>query len=124
MANVVLWILQILAGGLFVLSGLTKVIQSKEKLAPTAPWVEDFSAAQVRLIGLAELLGSLGLILPGLTGILPVLTPIAATCLVVIMAGAVYTQFRGKETKGLILPMVALLVSLLVAIGRFWISPL
>ena len=124
MTNVVLWILQILAGGLFVLAGIMKVILSKEKLAASAPWVEDFSATQVRLIGLAESLGSLGLILPGLTGILPVLTPVAAACLIVIMVGAVYTQFRRKETSGLVLPTALLLVSLLIAMGRFWISPL
>ena len=123
MANIALWILQILAGVLFVMAGITKVTKSTEKLAASAPWVEDFSATQVRLIGLAEMLGSFGLILPGLTGILPILTPIAAVCLVVILVGAVYTQLRRKETGELALAAFLLLASLLIAIGRFWVSP-
>ncbi|MET0416768.1 MAG: DoxX family protein [Actinoplanes sp.] len=76
--NVVLWIVQIFLAVAFVLAGVMKSTQPKEKLQPNLPWVEDFSLGPVRLIGVAELLGGLGLILPATTGIAPVLTPIAA----------------------------------------------
>lgn len=87
-------------------------------------WVNEFSPVQVRLIGAAEILGALGLILPGVTAILPILTPIAATALVVLMLGAVYTHIRLKEFDKVSAPIVPLILALLVAIGRFWVLPL
>ncbi len=122
--NIALWIMQGLAGVMFLLAGVLKASQPKEKLAKNMAWVEDFSATQIRLIGLSEILGGLGLILPGVTHILPVLTPIAAACLAVIMGGAVYTHLRRKENNGMVAPAVLLLLSVIVAIGRFFISPL
>ena len=121
--NIGLWVAQGLAGLMFFLAGSMKVVQGKEKLRGRMGWVDDYSAAQVRLIGLAELLGGLGLILPGLTGIFPILTPIAAACLTIIRAGAVYTHFRRKETSTLAAPVVLLVLPIFIAIGRFWISP-
>ena len=88
---------QIALAAAFVLAGVTKATQPKEKLQPKLPWVEDFSAGTVRLIGVAELLGCLGLVLPAVTGIAPVLTPIAATCLAVVMVLAAATHVRRKE---------------------------
>ncbi|MEU7871810.1 DoxX family protein [Dactylosporangium sp. NPDC049140] len=69
--NVTLWIVQILLGAAFVLAGVMKSTQPKEKLQPNLPWVEDLSPGTVRFIGVAELLGGLGLILPAASGILP-----------------------------------------------------
>ena len=122
--NTVLWVLQGLAGFMFIMAGGMKMMQSKENLGKRMAWVEDYSATQIRLIGLAELLGGLGMILPGLTHVLPILTPIAAACLAIIMAGAAYTHIRRKEFNGLVAPIVLLILSILIAIGRFWISPL
>jgi hypothetical protein len=73
--NVFLWIVQAVLAAMFVLAGIMKSTQPKEKLAPKLPWVQDFSAGTVRFIGVAELLGGLGLILPAATGIAPILTP-------------------------------------------------
>src|SRR5216683_588164 len=95
--NNVLWVLQgPLAFG-FLVSGTLKLVLSKENMAarsdPNAPgfykpaWAEDFSAAQVKLIGLAEALAAVGLVVPTLTGIAPMLTPLAAAGLVAIMIG-------------------------------------
>ena len=122
--NIVLWIAQGLAGVMFLIAGIMKSTQPKEKLAARMAWVEDYSPTQIRLIGLSEVLGGLGLVLPALTGILPILTPIAAACLIVIMAGAIYTHLKRKENNGLIAPSVLLLLSALIAVGRFWILPL
>jgi uncharacterized membrane protein len=117
--NVFLWIVQIVLAAAFVLAGVMKSTQPKEKLRPNLPWVEDFSAGTVRLIGVAELLGGLGLILPAATGIAPVLTPIAATGLAVVMVLAAITHIRRKEPSGVAINAVLFLLSALVAWGRF-----
>lgn len=92
------WILAGLLALAFLLTGAMKIARPKESLGATMAWTEDFSQAQIRLIGLAEVLGAVGLILPRALGIVPVLSPIAAVGLVVVMAGAVITHVRRKET--------------------------
>ncbi|WCN79082.1 DoxX family protein [Micromonospora sp. LH3U1] len=67
----------------------------------------------------AELLGGLGLILPAATGIAPVLTPIAATCLAVVMVLAAITHIRRKESSGVAINAVLFLLRAFVAWGRF-----
>jgi uncharacterized membrane protein YphA (DoxX/SURF4 family) len=98
--NVLLWIVQIVLATAFVLAGVMKATQPKERLRLNLPWVEDFSAGTVRLIGVAELLSGLGLILTAVTGIAAVLTPIAATCLAVVMVLAAITHIRRNEPSG------------------------
>ena len=117
--NVFLWIVQIALAAAFVLAGVTKATQPKEKLQPKLPGVEDFSAGTVRLICVAELLGGLGLDLPAVTGIAPVLTPIAATCLAVVMVLASATHVRRKEPSGVAVNAVLFLLAAFVAWGRF-----
>jgi uncharacterized membrane protein len=117
--NVALWIVQILLALAYVAAGVMKVSQSKEKLAPTMTWVNHYSATSVKLIGAAELLGGLGLILPWLFGIAKWLTPVAAVGLVIVQIGAIVHHVRHKDTKSLPLNAVLLLLALFVAIGRF-----
>lgn len=122
--NIAIWVIQALAAVVFLLTGGMKVSQPLDKLAKNMSWVNEFSPVQVRLIGTAEILGALGLILPGITGILPILTPIAAAALVVLMLGAVFTHVRLKEFDKVSTPIFPLILALLVAIGRFWVLPL
>ena len=117
--NVFLWIVQAVLAAIFVTAGLTKATQPKDKLASMLPWVQDFSPATVRFIGVMELLGASGLILPAATGIAPVLTPIAATGLAVMMALAVATHIRRKEPSGIAFTAVLLVLAVIVAWGRF-----
>jgi uncharacterized membrane protein len=117
--NVLLWIVQAVLAAAFLMSGVMIATQPKEKLAPRLPWVEDFSAGTVRFIGVAELLGGLGLILPAATGIAPALTPIAATGLAVIMVLAAATHIRRKEPSGVAFNAALLVLAALVAWGRF-----
>jgi uncharacterized membrane protein YphA (DoxX/SURF4 family) len=117
--NIVLWIVQIVLAAAFVLAGVMKSTRAKEKLQPSLPWVEDFSLGTIRLIGVAELLGGLGLVLPAATGIAPVLTPIAATCLAVVMVLAAITHIRRKEPSGVAVNAVLFLLAAFVAWGRF-----
>ncbi|MCP2323940.1 putative membrane protein YphA (DoxX/SURF4 family) [Hamadaea flava] len=117
--NVLLWIVQILLAAAFVMAGVMKSTQPKEKLAPKLPWTEDFSSGTVKLIGIAELLGGLGLILPAAMGIAPILTPIAATCLGVIMVLAAATHIRRKEPSAVVFNLVLFALAAVVAWGRF-----
>ena len=73
--DTLLWIDQGLLAFMFLMAGMMKLMQPKEKMADMMGWVEDFTQNQIRLIGLAEVMAALGLILPGLTGIMPCLAP-------------------------------------------------
>jgi len=117
--NIVLWILAGLLAAFFLAAGLTKVSQPKEKLAANMKWTEDFSAGTIKLIGTAELLGAIGLILPAVLDIVPILVPLAATGLAGIMVGAIITHARRKEPQPIAINTVALIIALVVLIFRF-----
>ncbi|MEM7418037.1 MAG: DoxX family protein [Gemmatimonadota bacterium] len=94
------WVLQGLLGAAFLAAGALKLAKTREELLAQGAkmaWVEDFSDSAVRGIGAAEVLGALGVVLPTLTGILPVLTPVAAAGLVLTMLGAAATHIRRGE---------------------------
>jgi uncharacterized membrane protein YphA (DoxX/SURF4 family) len=114
--NVTLWIIQILLAAAFLVSGVTKVIRPSDRLKAGLP---EYHPRLIRLISVAEILGALGLILPGATGIATVLTPVAAGGLAIIMIGAVVTHVRRKDVRGTVLNLVLLALSVVVAIGRF-----
>jgi uncharacterized membrane protein len=117
--NVFLWILQAVLALMFAMAGVQKATQPKDKLVTRLPWVADFSQGTVRLIGIAELAGALGLILPAATGIAPILTPLAATGLAVIMVLAAITHARRKEPGAIAFNAVLLVVAVVIAWGRF-----
>jgi hypothetical protein len=119
--NVVLWIVAGLLAAVYLAAGGMKVATPREKLLanPNMAWTADFSDAVVKGVGVVEILGALGLVLPWALGIAPVLTPLAATGLVSVQAGAIVVHARRKEAK--VLPMNVVLLSLaaFMAIGRF-----
>ncbi len=115
--NTALWILQGLSAFAFFGAGVMKLATPKDKLKAKMPWANDFTEGQIKLIGLAEVFGAIGLVAPWATGIVPILTPIAAAALVVVMGGAVSTHLRRKETP--IPPAVLAVLALVVALGRF-----
>ncbi|WP_454050574.1 DoxX family protein [Cellulomonas sp. Marseille-Q8402] len=117
--DIALWITSGLLAVAYIGAGITKSTQPKAKLDQSLPWAQDYSAGTVRFIGIAELLGGIGLILPWLTGIAPVLTPIAATGLVVVQALAIAVHVRRKEAKVIPMNAVLLLLALFVAVARF-----
>ncbi len=95
--NIALWIITGLTALVFLASGAMKLIQPKEKLAPQMKWVEDVTPGNIRLIGLLEVLGAIGLILPRLTGVLPWLSSLAAIGLILTMIGGAILHTRRKE---------------------------
>jgi uncharacterized membrane protein YphA (DoxX/SURF4 family) len=114
--NVTLWIVQVILALLFLLVGGMKLIVPVEALLAQMPI--QMPGLFVRLIGTIEVVGALGLILPGLLRIRPVLTPLAACGLVIEMIGAtVYTVAGGQGALALF-PLVLALICAFVAYGR------
>ncbi len=110
---------------MFLMAGMMKVSQSKdgvkEKGGGRMDWVDDVSAGNIKLIGIVEVLGALGLVLPQLTGILPWLTPLAAVGLALTMVGAAVLHVRRSEP---VVPAIMLfLFAAFVAYGRFVLIP-
>ena len=122
--DVALWIIQVLLALVFVMAGVMKLTQPKKKIAAQMAWANDFSQNNIRLIGLVEVLGAIGLILPSLTRILPVLTPLAALGLVATMVGAILTHLRRKEIPAIAVNVVLLVLATVVVYGRFVAVPL
>ncbi|MEU1398505.1 DoxX family protein [Micromonospora zamorensis] len=128
--NVVLWIIQILLAVVFAGAGFAKLTQPKDKLRDMMRWVDPVPPTQVKALGAVELLAAIGLVLPPLTGIATVLTPLAATGLVIVMIGGILVHLRDmkkqdtaeqrrKELQGAITCAVLLVLAAVVAWGRF-----
>jgi len=120
--NLTLWIVAGLLAAVYLMSGGVKLIMPKEKMAamtPGARWVDDFSGGSVKAIGALEVVAAVGLVLPAALGIAPVLVPLAALGLVMIMVGAVITRVRRHESKYMMADLVYLALVGFVAWGRF-----
>jgi hypothetical protein len=119
-----LWIVQGLLALLFLFTGGVKLVLPLEVLTEQSPLPGWF----VRFIGVAEVLGAIGLILPGILGIRPGLTPLAACGLVIIMIGATVLTLAGGVPSGgvapVVIPLVVGLLSSVVAYGRWRLAPL
>jgi uncharacterized membrane protein len=116
--NIALWIVQVLLAAAFIFAGVTKAFRYEHAHA-TLPWVKDVPRGLTNVIGVAELLGGIGLLLPALTGILPWLTPLAATGLALVMLLAAGFHFTRKEWSAIGFNTVLLLLAVFVAYGRF-----
>jgi len=110
-----LWIVQGLLAALFLFAGGMKLVLPLEKLTGLVELPGPF----LRFIGVAEMLGALGLILPGLLRIRPGLTPLAAAGLVIIMLGATVITLLGGEVVTALIPLVVGLLAAFVAYGRW-----
>lgn len=122
--SVFLWVLQGVLAAMFAMAGVMKATQPIEKLAGSLPYVKDLSPGTVRLIGVSELAAALGLILPAATGIATVLTPLAATGLVLVMMLAAGFHYRRTEYSSIGFNAVLLILAVVVAWGRFGPYPL
>ncbi len=122
--NGTLWTLQGLLALVFLVTGAIKMVLPKERLVAQMGWVENVSQPVVRLIGVVEIFGAMGLILPSLTGIMPWLTPLAAAGLASTMVGASFNHYRRNELSRIGLTAVLLAMALFVVVGRAWNMPL
>jgi uncharacterized membrane protein YphA (DoxX/SURF4 family) len=114
--NLTLWILQGVLAALFLFAGGVKLVMPADELVKQAP---QLSAGFLRFVGVLEVLGGLGLILPRWLRVKPGLTPVAAVCLVGIMIGAVVVTVMTNGPAMAVLPGVVGLVLLFIAYGRW-----
>lgn len=119
-----LWVVQGLLALAFLGAGFTKVSLPIDQLATQMSWVSHVPAALVRFIAVAELLGAVGLILPAATRILPVLTPLAAAGLALVMALGAATHASIGELAMVVPNFVLLGLAAFVAWGRFKKAPI
>ena len=122
--NIVLWVVQILLALMFLFAGGTKLYYSPEVLAAMGPPNQiQFPGLFIKFIGVCEVLGALGLLLPGLLRIRRSLTPLAAIGLVIIMIGAVVVSVAGPGVGTAMPPLVIGILCVFVAYGRrSWLS--
>jgi uncharacterized membrane protein YphA (DoxX/SURF4 family) len=121
--NSALWIVQVLLGGTFLMAGTMKAFQY-ECAKASIFWVKDVPRGLVTFIGISELLGGLGLLLPSITGILPWLTLLAGAGLALIMILAIGFHASRREPPAIGFNAVLLILAAFVAYGRFLIVPL
>ncbi|MBX7115458.1 MAG: DoxX family protein [Myxococcaceae bacterium] len=122
--HVSLWVVQALLGAAFLMAGLTKTTQPMDLLAAQMPWTTVVGEGMTRFIGISEVLGALGLILPSLTRIKPKLTALAAVGLVTVMVLAMGFHLARGEVKALPINGVLTALAAFVAWGRFRAAPI
>lgn len=115
-----LWIIQVVLALIFLFAGSMKLIVPIEQMKGPVQLPGLF----LRFIGVCEVLGGIGLVLPGLLRIRPGLTPLAAAGLVIIMIGATVTTIMGGQAAIAILPFAVGVLLAVVAWGRWRIAPL
>lgn len=122
--DTLLWVLQIALATVFSVTGGLKLLRTREQLAPLMRWASAWSQAGVSGVGFAEVLGAGGLLLPAATGIVPLLTPLAALGLAGLMAGATVVNVRHDDRARVPLTIVLGLMALVIAYGRLLLAPL
>lgn len=118
--NRALWIIQALLAGLFLFAGGMKLVLPIEDMTKQIPIPGLF----LRFIAVCEVLGAIGLILPGLLRIRPGLTPLAAVGLVIIMIGATVATLATAGIAIALFPLVVGILAAFVAYGRWRLAPL
>jgi hypothetical protein len=117
--TVALWIVQGLLALLFLFAGVSKLIMTVEEMTRDVPMPGGF----LRFIAVAEILGAIGLILPGLLRIRPGLTPLAAAGLAIIMIGATVVTLTYMGLAMALVPLVVGILAVFVAYGRWRLAP-
>ncbi len=115
--NTALWIVQGVLAAMFLLAGVPKLVMTAQQMA--APGPIQLPVLFIRFIGVCEILGAIGMVLPGLTGVKPGLTPLAAGGLVIIMIGATVTNLVDGPAPFAILTAILGLMAAYVARGRW-----
>lgn len=119
--NILLWIIQFLLAALFIFTGSMKFVMSGAQMNAQSPFF--MPSIFLHFIGVCEILGGIGLIVPSLLRIEPRLTSLAATGLAIIMAGATVITLMGPMKGMVVTPVVAFLLCIFVAYGRWRIAP-
>ena len=100
-------------------SASPRAVDRADLAASGQGWVEDFTPGTVKTIGVLEVLAAIGLLLPALLGIAPILVPLAASGVVLLMIGAAVTHARRREYKNIGVNAVLAALALTIAVFRF-----
>jgi hypothetical protein len=120
-----LWAAALLLAIIELGAGTEKLITPYEKFRVKRPWADGVDPRAVRVLGTLEVLGAIGLIVPAAIGIAPILVPLAAACLAVLMVGALAVEARRHPSlTTLALPAVTLILAVVVTVGRSGAYPL
>ncbi len=122
--NVALWVVQALLALAFLLAGFSKATQPLDRLAGRMGWVKVVPQGLTRFIGVSEMLGAIGLILPALTHVLPWLTIAAAVGLALVMVCAAVFHASRREYSPVSINVVLLVLALFIVYGRWMLAPL
>jgi hypothetical protein len=119
--NLILWIAAGLLAAVAMAGGISKTFVPKAKLAAAhgGEWTAGASVGFVKTLGVLELLAAVGLILPAIVDIAPVMVPVTAACWVLLMIGAMITHGRLGQSKLVMLNVVYLALAAFIAWGRF-----
>lgn len=123
--NLALWIGTGLLAAVALTGGITKMFVPRRTLAAQhgGGWTGGASDGAVKSLGVLEILAAIGLVLPAVVGVAPVLVPVTAVCWVALMIGAMITHGRRGETPLVALNLVYLALAVFVAWGRFGPAP-
>jgi putative oxidoreductase len=116
--NIALWITQVLLAALYLMAGSTKLFQPIEEIVKMLPWVSETPAGLVRFIGLSELLGGIGLLLPAILRIQPKLTVFAAIGLTIVQVLAAGFHLSRGETAVIGMNFLLIAMAVFIAWGR------
>jgi uncharacterized membrane protein YphA (DoxX/SURF4 family) len=116
--DVLVWVLTVVVAAVFLFAGVQKLTRPKAALVASGlAALDDYSTPQIKALGLAEVLGAVGLVLPAATGVASFLTPVAALCLGIIMIAAIGVQVRRHDTP--VPPIIFGVLALTLAVLRF-----
>lgn len=119
--NLALWIAAGLLAVVALTGGISKTFVPKKKLSQThgGEWTEDVGTGLVKTLGGLEVLAAVGLILPAVVGVIPVMVPVTAVCWVLLMIGAMITHGRLGQFNLVMLNLAYLALAAFIAWGRF-----
>jgi uncharacterized membrane protein YphA (DoxX/SURF4 family) len=121
--NIFLWLSQIVLAAMFLMSGGMKVLAPMEEIERNLPWAAEMPGL-IKFIGFSEILGALGLVVPAMFRILPILTPFAAIGLFAIMLLAAGFHFKRSENDAITMNAILAAVALFIAWGRLRLAPI
>lgn len=117
MTDVLMWIFQIFLALWFLKPALMKLTTPEKKWIESGQLRPDGNVLPLRSLGFLEALGIIGIIVPRLTGVLPILTPVTAVCFAIVMTGAFWVHYKKHDYK--ILPVIAVAFVLSVSVAWF-----
>lgn len=120
--NITLYVIQGLLACIFLMAGIMKITKNKETLREKlGDWTDNYTENNLKLIGLLEILGAIGIVLPIFISAIAILVPIAAIGLSMIMIGALILHLKRKEKDKVIVNLILLFLALFIVVGRLYV---